>query len=134
MVTVGLQKALQPALEARRTWPPLAQRKDASRVIASAVQQLVESAGARLLAAAVGQGLRGRPRRQQRGRQQQQQQQERHGGPGDLGRWRSGAGGSYHCADIQPLHPGLAPLVRSSSWPAPLPRCPFVFLPLRHAV
>lgn len=88
MVAAGLQEALQPALEARGSGPPLAQREDAGRVVARAVQQLVEAAGARLLAAAVGQGLRGRPGRQQRGRQQEEQQQS-HGGPGDLGRHRA---------------------------------------------
>lgn len=62
MVAAGLQEALQPALETRGPRPPLAQREDAGRVIARSVQQLVEAAGARLLTAAVGQGLRGRPR------------------------------------------------------------------------
>lgn len=54
MVAVGLQEALQPALEAWGAGPPLAQGEDACRVIARAVQQLVEAAGTRLLAAAVG--------------------------------------------------------------------------------
>lgn len=61
MVAAGLQEALQPALEAWRSRSPLAEREDASCVIARAVQQLVEAAGAGLLAAAVRQGLRGRP-------------------------------------------------------------------------
>lgn len=68
VVAAGLQEALQSALEAWGSRPPLAQREDAGRVVARAVQQLVEAAGARLLAAAVGQGLRRRSWRQQRGR------------------------------------------------------------------
>lgn len=99
MIAAGLQEALQPALEAGGPRPPLAQREDTGRVVARAVQQLVEAAGARLLAAAVGQGLRGRPGRQQRGRQQQQQQQ-RHGGPGDLGRSEARRRGSSHRARL----------------------------------
>lgn len=123
VVAVGLQEALQSALQA---WagPPLSQREDAGRVVARAVQQLVEAAGARLLAAAVGQGLRGRAGRQQRGRQQQQQQQ-RHGGPGDLGRRRPGAGGRNAAPASSPCTQALPRSPRAPSWLAPLPGCPF---------
>lgn len=122
MVTAGLQEALQPALEARRTWPPLAQGEDASRMIAGAVQQLVESAGARLLAAAVGQGLRDHPGRQQGGRwQQEQQQQQRHGGPGDLGRWRPGLRGLPGAPASSPYTQAFFSWLRSPSRPAPPP-------------
>lgn len=134
MVTAGLQEALQPALEARRTWPPLAQSEDASRMIAGAVQQLVESAGARLLAAAVGQGLRDHPGRQQGGRwQQEQQQQQRHGGPGDLGRWRPGLRGLPGAPASSPYTQAFFSWLRSPSRPAPHPPtcCPFVFLSQR---
>lgn len=117
MVAAGLQEALQPALEAGGPGPPLAQGEDAGRVVACAVQQLVEAAGARLLAAAVRQGLRGRPGRQQRGRQHQQQQQ-RHDGPGDLGRQEARRWGSSRPARLRPLRPGPAQLA-----PRPLPAC-----------
>jgi hypothetical protein len=62
VVAAGLQEALEPALEARGPWPPLAQREDAGCMVAGAVQQLVQAAGARLLATAVGQRLCGSPR------------------------------------------------------------------------
>lgn len=84
MVAAGLQEALQPALQPRRSWPPLAQREDTRGVVACAMQQLVKAARACLLAAAIRQGLRSCPRRQESGRQQQEQQQEGHSSPGDL--------------------------------------------------
>lgn len=70
MVAVGLQKALQPALEAWGSRTPLSQSQDARGVVASAVQQFVEAARAGLLATAVGQRLCVHPKRQQRWRQQ----------------------------------------------------------------
>lgn len=70
MVTVGLKEALQPSLEAWGSRSPLSQSEDARGVVASSVQQFVETAGTRLLATAVGQRLRVHPKRQQRRRQQ----------------------------------------------------------------
>lgn len=70
MVTIGLKEALQPSLEAGGSRPPLSQSQDSRSVVASSVQQFVETAGTRFLATAVGQRLCVYPKRQQRRRQQ----------------------------------------------------------------
>lgn len=70
MVTVGLEEALQPSLEAWGSSPPLSQSQDARSVVASSMQEFVETAGTRFLATAVGQRLCVHPKGQQRWGQQ----------------------------------------------------------------